>query len=71
MTITIGLDIILLYIEISILIAILCYEIGNSNSIKDDIKSLDYDNLMRKYNQLKDTIKIIKKDKKERIENDK
>ena len=63
MTITIGLDIILLYIAISILIAIICYESGSVNSIKDDIKTIDYDNLKRNYNQLKDTIKSIKKDR--------
>ena len=61
MTITIGLDIILLYITISILTATICYTIGSLNSIKDDIKTIEYDKLKKDYNQLKDTIEIIKK----------
>lgn len=63
MEFTIGLDIIILYILISILITCICYEIGSINSIKDDIKTIEYDKLKENYNQLKKTIEIIKKDK--------
>lgn len=54
---------IILYILLTIAISCLTYQIGKSRSITNDIKSLDYDNLKKKYKQLLDTYKIIEKEK--------
>ena len=37
------------------------YTMGNFHCIKDDLKSLDYDNILRENKQLRDAIEIKKK----------
>lgn len=53
----------LLYIFFIISSFIFGYEMGNISSIKDDFKSLDYENILSENRILKQTIKILKKNK--------
>jgi len=57
--INISYELIALYVLVSILLALICFIIGQSLAIRDDIKSVLYDQLERENNELKDTIRVL------------
>ena len=59
----IELDELLCYITLFILACIVFYVVGSVNTIKDDIKSLDYDNIKKENEELKRCIEIKRRNK--------
>ena len=55
--------IIAIYLYLTLFSIVVAYLIGATNTIKEDIKSLNYDNLEEKYIELKKSIQIIEETK--------
>ena len=54
---SISIEIVILYVNVSILFIILSGVIGSSYAVRKDLKSLYYDVLVRENEELKQTIK--------------